>query len=341
MREAILYKQLGENTVECAACAWRCKIYENRTGVCGVRQNISGKLFLLVYGRVVSANVDPMEKKPMYHFLPGEKIFSIGTVGCNFGCDFCQNFDISQASRTGARAADIEKSGDELSPKEIVDFCLDHRLPAIAFTYNEPAIFTELAAEVMELAKPRGIKGVFVSNGYETTEALNFLEPYIDAYNIDLKGFTEKFYQKVCKAKLFPVLETIEEIFKRGKWLEITTLLVPGENDSEKELKQVAQFIASVSADIPWHLSAFYPTYIYADRVATPPETLVRAYEIGKKAGLKYVYVGNVADKKRSTTYCPSCGEALIIRSGFAVSEYNIKNGQCGKCKIKIAGIWQ
>lgn len=344
MREARLYNKSDNDAVECFACSWRCKIAPGKTGVCGVRQNVDGKLFLLVFGRAVSANVDPMEKKPLYHFLPGENIFSIGTIGCNFGCEFCQNFDISQASRSGSGKEATENAagwGDQLEPDEIVAYCLEHRIPAIAFTYNEPAIFSEYAAEVMKLAKPHGIRGVFVSNGYETKEALDFLEPYIDAYNIDLKGFTERYYQKVCKARLSPVLSTIEELHDRKKWLEITTLLVPGENDSPDELKAIAKFISSISPDIPWHISAFFPTYLMTDKISTPPEKMIRAYKIGHDAGLNYVYLGNLLENKYGSTFCPDCGELLIEREGFTVTKYNLEAGKCSKCGQKIAGVWK
>ncbi|MCX6781849.1 MAG: AmmeMemoRadiSam system radical SAM enzyme [Candidatus Magasanikbacteria bacterium] len=341
MREATLYTKKTDKAVECSACAWRCRIAEGKTGVCGVRQNIGGKLFLLVYGRAVSANIDPIEKKPLYHFLPGEKIFSIGTIGCNFGCEFCQNFDISQASRAGGAEIDVVKSGDELSPEEAVNFCIEHRIPAIAFTYNEPAIFAEYAVEVMRLAKSHGIKGVFVSNGYETPEALDFLAPFIDAYNIDLKGFTEKYYQKICKTKLAPVIATIQEIFRRGVWLEITTLLVPGENDSEGELRNIAGFIRNISPNIPWHLSAFYPTYQMTDRPATAPESLTKAYQIGKEAGLRYVYTGNISDMEMSKTICPKCNEVLIERHGFSVQKNILEDNSCPYCREEISGVWR
>ncbi len=341
MKEVVLYTIKDKKAVECSACSWRCSIGDGKRGACGVRQNIGGKLFLLVYGRAVSAGVDPVEKKPLYHFLPGSKIFSIGTVGCNFGCEFCQNFDISQASRVGGTGENITKSGEELSPEEVVNFCVEHRIPAIAFTYNEPAIFAEYAADVMKLAKLHGIKGVFVSNGYETKETLDFLEPYIDAYNIDLKSFSEKYYQKICKAKLAPVLETIREIHGRGKWLEVTTLLVPDKNDSEKELRDIANFIKDISADIPWHISAFYPAYQMADNSAATLASLERACNIGIKAGLHYVYAGNIFDKKMSTTMCPVCGEPLLERHGFSVEKNILKNFSCLKCGKKIVGVWK
>lgn len=339
MFEAKLYKKII-NGVQCSACAQGCKISDGQKGICGVRQNIGGKLFLLTYGQVAAANVDPMEKKPLYHFLPGAKIFSLGTLGCNFACQFCQNFDISQISRN-APEVDLEKSGQAISPEEVSLFVKSHHLPAIAFTYNEPAIFAEYAAAVMKIVKSRGVKGVFVSNGYETSETLDFLEPYIDAYNIDLKSFSEKFYQKTCKAKLAPVLQTIEEIHRRGKWLEITTLLVSGENDGEKEITAIAEFIKKISPDIPWHISAFYPAFQMQDRSATTKNILDKAFAAGKKAGLNYVYTGNIDDKEKSQTVCPKCKEILVERSGFSVLENKIQDSACFKCGEKIAGVWQ
>lgn len=340
MREAILYTK-NPRDVQCLACAWKCRVVEGKSGVCGMRQNIGGKLFLLVYGQASAANVDPMEKKPLYHFLPGKKIFSIGTVGCNFSCKFCQNFDISQTGYEGETNREIRKKSNELPPEEVLKFCLSHHLPAVAFTYNEPAVWAEYAGDIMKLLKPKGVRGVFVSNGYESREALNYLGPYIDAFNIDLKSFSEKYYSDVCGARLSPVLDTIREVWRRGKWLEITTLLIPGENDSEEELKAAAKFIADISVDIPWHLSAFYPTHLMADRAPTPEKTLIRAYDIGREAGLKYVYLGNTNDLERNATYCPRCGKIVIGREGYELTQFELEDGRCPKCGESIAGIWK
>lgn len=306
-----------------------------------MRQNIGGKLFLLVFGRASAVNIDPMEKKPFYHFLPGKKILSVGTVGCNFSCNFCQNFDISQTGYEGGTNEEVARKSDDVSPEQLAKLCQSHRLPAVAFTYNEPAIWAEYAREIMKLLKPKGVRGVFVTNGYETRETLDYLDSSIDAFNIDLKGFSEKYYADVCGAQLAPVLETIREVWKRGKWLEVTTLLVPGENDSDKEIRAAAKFIAGVSVDIPWHLSAFYPTYLMADRAPTPAKTLLRAYEIGREAGLKYVYLGNTNDLERSATYCPRCNKIVIGRDGYELTQFEIKDGRCPKCDEPIAGVWK
>lgn len=338
MKEAALYKKLDKKQVKCSACARRCKISDEQSGFCGARKNIGGKLYLLVHYKAIAAQIDPIEKKPLYHFLPGSKIFSLGTLGCNFRCGFCQNFEMSQVV-----AGDKENSsmlGNELTPKKIADYCRAEKIQSIAFTYNEPAIFSEYAAEVMNLARKYKMKGVFVSNGYETPEALDFLADYIDAYNIDLKAFSENFYQKICQAKLGPVLETIKEIYQRKKWLEITTLLVPGKNDSVEEIRQIAEFIKNISPNIPWHISAFYPIYKMTDIGPTADKKLIQAHEIGKRTGLKYVYLGNIDNLEYDRTVCPKCGTTLIDRDRYKITVYKIKNGNCLECGIKIPGVW-
>ncbi|MEW6610447.1 MAG: AmmeMemoRadiSam system radical SAM enzyme [Patescibacteria group bacterium] len=339
MREAVLYKKLDTKGVQCVACAWRCTIAEGKRGVCGVRQNVGGSLQLLVYSYPVSVNLDPVEKKPLYHFLPGTQIFSLGTVGCNFACDFCQNFDISQVSKTGWDVAEVEQ-GPRYTPETIVQYCVDHHIPSIAFTYNEPTIFSEYAVDVMKLAKPHGMRGVYVSNGYETKETLDYLNDYIDAFNIDLKSFREEFYQKICHARLAPVLETIQELHQRGIWQELTTLLIPGKNDSVEEIGEIASFIAGISSDIPWHISAFHPEYKMTDVEVTPSQKLFEAYEIGKKAGLRYIYTGNIADRRHGNTLCPQCGSLMIERDGMYHTKVIAEKGVCLQCQTIIPGIW-
>ncbi len=351
MHKAVLFKKLPKNWVKCTACSWYCQIPPGQTGICSVRQNINGTLNLLVYGQAVSVNVDPMEKKPLFHFLPGEKILSMGTLGCNFGCEFCQNWDISQASKTlkltllksqklNLLGTELAKYGISASPSYLVDYAVKHNIPAIAYTYNEPSIFVEYAFDTAKLAHKRGLKNVFVSNGYESKETLEYMRPYLDAINIDLKAFSEDFYQKICKAKLAPVLENIKRVWQLGIWEEITTLIIPGENDGQEELNKIAQFIASVSRDIPWHVTRFHPDYKMTHKSETPKESLVKAYQIGKKAGLKYVYVGNVLNNKYESTYCSRCGKKLISRNWHEVEILNFKNGQCGNCGEKIKGVW-
>lgn len=356
MKEAILYRKKDHHLI-CTACKWYCQIPQNFTGICSVRLNVGGKLYLLVHGRVASYHLDPVEKKPLYHFLPGSSIFSLGTYGCNFGCEFCQNWEISQtpkilkqkllsekklAQLPKALTNFIERESISLPPKKIISFCLKNDIRSIAFTYNEPTIFAEYAAETMKLAKKHRFYGVFVSSGYESQETLDLLENYIDAYNIDIKGGSEKFYQKVSHTRLKLVLETVEEIFKRGKWLEITTLLVPGLNTTDRDIRFVARFIASLSRDIPWHVTAFYPHYRLRHLPPTSYDTLKKAYEIGKEVGLHFVYTGNIATKKTESTYCPACKTLLIERFGFSAEIKNLdtKSGKCQNCQMAIPGIW-
>ncbi len=344
MHKAVLYEKLEEKKVRCLACRHKCVISHNSTGICGVRFNKDGGLYLLVYGRASGVNIDPVEKKPLYHFLPGSPVFSLGTVGCNFGCDFCQNWETSQASKEikpENRLAEVPLLGDNLPPKEIVSQCIAKNIPSIAYTYNEPAIFFEYAYDTAKLAHSKGIKNIFVSNGYESEEALNLIKPYLDAMNIDIKSFNDAFYKKLCRARLQPVLETVKKAHEMGIWVEITTLVIPGHNDSDEELKKIAEFIVKIDKCMPWHISAFYPHYKMADVNPTSHDALIRAYDIGKRAGLKYVYVGNVYDDKRSATYCPKCNELLISRQGYDAEIKNLKNGKCSKCNEKIAGVWK
>ncbi|MEK0338085.1 MAG: AmmeMemoRadiSam system radical SAM enzyme [Nitrosopumilus sp.] len=352
MHEAILYKRLDNNKVQCTACKQNCIIPKNNIGICGVRQNKDGKLYLLVYGKASSYNIDPIEKKPLYHFMPSTEIFSIGTVGCNFSCDFCQNWDTSQITKElknkllkEKKIADIDveisKFGYQLPPEKIVEICIEKNIPSIAYTYNEPTVFFEYAYDTAKLAHEKGIKNVFVTNGYETEEALKLLKPYLNAMNIDLKSFNDEFYKKLCKARLQPVLETIKLAHKLGIWIEITTLIIPGKNDSDEELKKIANFIVNINKNIPWHIIAFHPDYKMTDISSTSLNTLQKAYNIGKKAGLNYVYTGNILDDEHSNTYCPKCSTLLIKRSGYSISIENFENGKCNKCSEKIAGIWK
>ena len=305
-----MYKKLDGNKVRCMACAHYCVIQNGKAGICGVRKNIDGALQLLVYGKPAAIHVDPIEKKPLYHFMPGTKILSLGTFGCNFRCGFCQNWGISQtkykvekpalsASRMGIKSKDEGfEDADDWLPERVVGYAAEHNIPSIAYTYNEPTIFVEYARDIMVLAREKGLKNVFVSNGYESKETLDYIGPYLDAINIDLKSFSNEFYQKNCGAKLQPVLDTIKRIHEMKIHQEITTLIIPGENDSEEELRQIAEFIASVDKNIPWHLSRFHPDYKMPDKNITSYKSLVKAREIGLAAGLKYVYLGNVDEGK-------------------------------------------
>lgn len=335
MREAMLWESLGEGRIRCNLCAHRCIIPPGRRGICMVRENRDGTLYTLVYGRLVAVAVDPIEKKPLFHFLPGADALSIATVGCNFRCEFCQNYHISQYPRDhGGRIF-----GDEVSPEEVVSQAERSGSRVIAYTYTEPTVFFEMAYETARLAHARGIKNVFVTNGYMTREALEEISPYLDGANVDLKAFREETYRRHMGATLQPVLDTIEGMYQRGIWVEVTTLIIPGLNDSEEELRWIAEFIRGISPDIPWHISRFFPSYRMQDRPPTPVSTLFRAYEIGKEVGLNHVYLGNLPGEKEDTI-CPRCGATLIKRYGFLVERNDVAEGRCPHCGTEIAGVW-
>ena len=352
MHQALLYKKLENQNVQCTACNHYCEISPSQTGICGVRQNIDGKLFLLVYGKAVAAHVDPIEKKPLFHFLPNSKIFSIGTIGCNFACTFCQNWDISQATKDIKKKLQKEGNlkdislkvtnyGYALPPEKIIAYCQTHSIPSIAYTYNEPTVFFEYTLDTAKLAHQAGIKNVYVSNGFASKEAIDKIAPFLDAINIDLKAFTDGFYQKTCKAKLQPVLDNIKYYYEKGIWVEITTLVIPDKNDSEKELTDIAQFIASVSKKIPWHVTRFHPAYKMQNIHTTPEKALQKAYDIGKKAGLKYVYAGNIFNKDLHSTYCPKCNQLVIKRDWGYTEITEMKDGKCRTCQTTIEGVWK
>ena len=335
MHEALFYTKNKDNTADCFLCNHRCHIKDEAYGICNVRINKKGTLYSLSYGKVVATNIDPIEKKPLYHFLPGSKSYSIACVGCNFQCGFCQNWQISQAKI----AQELNLFEYRLSPQAIVEQALSNNCPSISYTYTEPTIYFEFAYEVAKLAKEKGLFNIFVTNGYMSKESLEYIKPYLSAANVDLKAFSEDFYRKICKASLKPVLENIILMKKLGLWIEITTLIIPGKNDGKIELKQIAEFIASVDKNIPWHLSRFHPDFEFNKIAATSPESLLLAYDIAKEAGLKYVYIGNV-DTDYENTICPACNKALIKRKGFFVESKNIKQGRCEYCKEQIEGVW-
>lgn len=330
-KEAALYTKLPDKKVECFLCNHRCKIADSKYGFCGVRQNIDGTLYSRVYGEVIASQVDPIEKKPLYHFFPGSNAYSIATVGCNFRCGFCQNWQISQASK---RREDL--GGYELKPEEVVREAKRHKCRSISYTYTEPTVFFEYAYDTAQLAKKEGLYNNFVTNGYMTKEALDAVKPYLDAANVDLKFFKDETYQKICGAHLEPVLDSIRAMKKMGIWLEITTLLVPGLNDSKQELKDIAGFIAGVNAEIPWHISRFHPDYKYTDSEPTPLGTLKKARQIGQEAGLHYVYLGNVAED--TNTYCYHCQELLIKRGYLYTLSSNLDGDKCPKCGRAVEG---
>ncbi len=332
--EARFYTPMEEGKVRCYLCNHRCIISPGRRGICGVRENKKGKLYTLVYGRAVSYHVDPIEKKPLYHFLPGTRSYSIATVGCNFRCLHCQNWEISQMPRDRGEIA-----GLDLPPEEVVRQAEQYNCASISYTYTEPTIFAEYAIDCAKLAQKKGIKNIFVTNGYITPEALKEIAPYIDAANIDLKGFTEEFYREVCGAKLKPVLESIKLYKKLGIWIEVTTLIIPGYNDDEEQLRGIARFIKSVGEEIPWHVTRFHPEYKLMSVPSTPVETLRKARDIGREEGLLYIYIGNVLGEGENT-HCHSCGELLIERHGFDILKYSIEEGKCPRCGVKIHGVW-
>ena len=336
IKKAMLWERIDGEKVHCFLCAHQCRIDEGKFGFCGMRQNIKGELFTHAYGNVIANHVDPIEKKPLYHFLPGTEAYSIATIGCNFRCPFCQNWTISQVS-----AKNHDPAGYELKPPEVVQEAVKNGCQSISYTYTEPTVFFEYAYDTARLAKEKGLNNTFVTNGYMTKEAIELIRPYLDAANVDLKFFKDESYKKICKGSLQPVLDSIRNMKKSGIWVEVTTLVVPGANDSDKELKEIARFIAETGKEIPWHISRFHPDYQYTFNHSTPLKTMERAMEIGKKAGLKYIYLGNVYT--RGETICPDCGVVLIDRVGSStrMTENFVKGGKCGNCGALIDGIFK
>ena len=323
------------NKVQCSLCCHRCLISPGKRGICAVRENRDGTLYSLVYDKVIAQNIDPIEKKPLFHFQPGSMSYSIATPGCNFRCRHCQNADISQLPRDHGGIV----LGEEVAPSAIVAAALKTRCTSISYTYTEPTIYFELAYETARLAVEAGLKNVFVTNGYITPEALGVIRPYLHAANIDLKGFTDDFYKNICGARLQPVLDAIRLYKEFGIWIEITTLVIPGHNDSDEELRNIARFIRSVGEEIPWHVTRFHPTYKLTDQPRTPLATLKRAQQIGFEAGLRYVYEGNIPGEG-DDTICWSCKKSLVKRIGFSVEENKVKEGKCSYCSAVIDGVW-
>jgi pyruvate formate lyase activating enzyme len=335
MKEAYLYEKMENQRVRCFLCNHRCVIKEGARGICGVRENQGGTLVSLVYGKVIARHVDPIEKKPLFHFLPGSRSYSLATVGCNFRCLFCQNADISQMP-----ADRNQVWGEEMTPPMIVEEATGSRCLTISYTYTEPTIFFELALDTARLAVKKGLKNIFVSNGYMTEECLKEISSDLHGANVDLKAFTDKFYKEQCGAKLKPILRTLEIMRSTGVWVEVTTLLIPGLNDSTEELKGLAGFLSNLDPDIPWHISRFHPSYRLMNVRPTPPETIQRARDLGYEAGLKYVYTGNLPGDEGEKTYCHECKELLVDRFGFYVRKNVIENNLCPKCKAPIPGVW-
>jgi len=331
LHPAVLAHPLSDGWVRCDLCAHRCRIPPGRTGICAVRVNEDGVLYTLVYGKAIAAHVDPIEKKPLFHFLPGSLSFSIATAGCNFHCAFCQNWDISQISK-GPHGQIV---GETFLPEQVVASARRTGCRSIAYTYSEPTIFFEYAYDVALLAHKADLKNVFVTNGYQTPETIRLMTGIIDAANVDLKAFRDATYRKVCGARLEPVLDSIRLMHDAGIWVEVTTLVVPGENDSADELRDIARFLVTISPDMPWHISRFHPDYKMLNVEATPRQTLLRAAEIGKEEGLRYVYIGNLPGTGYEDTCCPSCGRVVIHRIGYSVRS-ELHGDRCPHCGTRL-----
>lgn len=336
LHEASFYRT-EEKDVVCALCAHQCRIRSGGRGRCGVRRNMDGRLYSLVYGEVVAEHVDPIEKKPLFHILPGSSSLSISTKGCNFHCHHCQNNSISQVA--GLSVSELK--GRKVSAESIVENAEKNSCETISYTYVEPSVFFEFAYDCASLAVTKGIRNVFVSNGYISAVAAREIAPCLAAINIDIKSFRDDFYQKICGARLGPVLDCVQLMKELGVWVEVTTLLIPGLNDSDKELKSIASFLVSVDPDIPWHVTAFHPTYKMTDRPSTSLASLKKARQIGLEAGLSFVYEGNMPGGGGENTYCPSCQHVVIERYGFSIIANRLSDNTCPKCGNTIAGVWR
>ncbi|MBN2808697.1 MAG: AmmeMemoRadiSam system radical SAM enzyme [Deltaproteobacteria bacterium] len=336
MREAELYTKLPGNRVRCELCAHHCRLRPGQRGICGVRQNRAGTLLTAVADLVIAAHVDPIEKKPFYHVLPGSKSYSIAAPGCNFICRHCQNHEISQMPR-----GEKSLAGQRVDPAVLVRQAQAAGCRSIAYTYTEPTVYSELMHATATLAREQGLLNLMVTNGYLTAAARRRLEPLVQAANVDLKAWSDSFYRRICGAAgMTPVLDTIGEFVARGIWVEVTTLLIPGYNDNESELKELARFLVSVSPALPWHVSGFFPTYRLTGVPPTPPETLKRARDIGLAAGLRYVFEGNRPGVGGENSCCHHCGEVLIERYGYKVLSNKISEKRCPRCRTPVAGLF-
>jgi pyruvate formate lyase activating enzyme len=332
MHEAMFFERLEGGAVRCFLCAHGCRIAPGRRGICNVRENVDGTLLSLVYGKAVALHLDPIEKKPLYHYLPGSTSLSVATAGCNFHCLQCQNAEISQV------AHDAPIPGRGLPPASLVAEATAAGAQSISYTYTEPTVFFEYARETGHLAREAGLGNVFVTNGFISPEALAATDGWLDAANVDLKAFSDETYKRIYGGRLQIVLDSIAAWWRRGVWVEVTTLVIPGVNDSEAELAAIAGFLGGVSPDLPWHVSAFFPTYRMTDRPPTPVETLVGAREIGIQAGLRFVYVGNIQLTGGEDTTCPSCGKVVIRRTGYRIGPIDLAGGKCRFCGASVAG---
>jgi len=334
MKEALLYQTKEQNRVKCDLCPHNCLIPENGLGVCRVRKNIKGKLYSLNFDRVAAIHSDPIEKKPLYHFLPASTSLSIAAMGCNFRCQFCQNHTLSMVT------TEENILGTRITPDNLVESAIKSEAESISYTYTEPTIYFELMLETARLTKKANLKNVMVSNGYTSLKALEMIMPYMDAANIDLKAFTDSFYQKYCGARLAPVLDTIKTMKRHNIWIEVTTLLIPDLNDDEKQIKDIITFLLSVDENIPWHVSRFFPQHQMLDTRPTDPDSICSILESAHEMGLKYLYSGNTIGNQWSNTLCPKCRTTLINRDGYNTIIRGFSNGICKKCNQEIAGFW-
>jgi len=332
MKEALLYKKHTDASVTCHLCNHHCMIQPGKFGICHVRQNVDGFLFTHVYDRIVAEHIDPIEKKPLFHFLPGTRSYSVATVGCNFKCRFCQNANIAQMPSDQGQIA-----GMPLPPEQVIKTAKKNQCQTISYTYTEPTIYFEFALDTAKKAHEQGIKNIFVSNGFMSTEAIQMIAPWLDAANIDLKSFNNGFYRKYCGGSLQPVLKNLVSLKQNNVFLEITTLVVTGLNDSPDEIKESAEFIVKeLGPDTPWHLSRFHPTYCLQDRPSTPLETLQKARKIGMDTGLRYVFTGNVPGDRGESTFCHQCGKLLIDRYGFRIQQTLLDGNRCPDCQTPV-----
>ncbi len=334
MQDALFYKNLNSGRVECYLCPHYCKLKAGQIGFCRVRKNVDGKLKSLVYGKPYVVNVDPIEKKPLYHFLPGTKILSIGTAGCNMACKYCQNCDLSATQYQESRAID-------LPPERVAQLAVHYESSSIAYTYNEPTIYAEYAMDCAAMGRKMNLKNVMVTNGYINPEAIDKVYENIDAANVDLKAFNENFYTKQTLSHLQPVLYCLKHLKELNKWVEITTLVIPGYNDDENEIISMCKWIIEeLSPLVPLHLTAFHPNYQFSHVPATTPSQLMKLHKLARDAGLKYVYVGNIGQNDASNTYCHNCSALLIKRSWYHNQIVNLADGRCTRCNSNIPGIF-
>lgn len=334
MKKGMLFEALGNKNVRCRLCPHYCEIQNGRYGICRVRKNIEGELFSLNSDKIAAINSDPIEKKPLYHFLPGSTSFSIAAMGCNLNCQFCQNHTLSIVKD------EDHIYGENITPESIVERAVESGSESISYTYTEPTIYFELMYETAKLATERGLKNVMVTNGFISPEALEKILPFIDGANIDLKAFSNDFYRSYCGGKLNPVLDSIEIMNQNEIWIELTTLMIPGLNSDPKELRDLISFISGIDPSIPWHVSRFFPNYKITDKMPTDTGQIEEILVTGKEMGLLYLYGGNFSSKLWENTFCPECNTLLIERSGYSTRIDNLESGKCAECGEKIPGVW-